>query len=81
MDIFWDATGRLVMPVVTMVAVVSAMIIRVMRSTLLDVLNQDFIRTAPWLSIIPGIAIASTVIGFNLMGDSLRDVLDPSMKK
>ncbi|MCS5640508.1 MAG: glutathione ABC transporter permease GsiD, partial [Candidatus Marinimicrobia bacterium] len=40
-----------------------------------------FIRTAPWLSIIPGIAIASTVIGFNLMGDSLRDILDPSMKK
>ena len=43
--------------------------------------GKDFIRTAPWLSIIPGIAIASTVIGFNLMGDSLRDVLDPSMKK
>lgn len=45
-DIFWDAAGRLVLPVVTMVAVVSAMIIRVMRSTLLDVLNQDFVRTA-----------------------------------
>ncbi len=46
MDIFWDAAGKLVMPVTTMVAVVSAMIIRVMRSTLLDVLNQDFVRTA-----------------------------------
>ena len=43
--------------------------------------GKDFIHTAPWVSIIPGIAIASTVIGFNLMGDGLRDVLDPSMKK
>ncbi len=33
--------------------------------------------TAPWISIFPGIAIFLTVLGFNLLGDGLRDVLDP----
>jgi peptide/nickel transport system permease protein len=30
-----------------------------------------------WLSLFPGLAISLTVIGFNLLGDGLRDVLDP----
>ena len=44
-------------------------------------LGKDFIRTAPWISVAPGIAIAITVLAFNLLGDSIRDHLDPHMKK
>ena len=40
--------------------------------------NQIF--TAPYLIIFPGMAIALTVLGFNLLGDGLRDALDPRMK-
>lgn len=36
--------------------------------------------SAPWAMIFPGISIMLTVIGFNLMGDGLRDALDPKMK-
>ena len=34
----------------------------------------------PWLSIVPGLAIFLTVLGFNLLGDGLRDVLDPHLR-
>ncbi|MEZ4606962.1 MAG: ABC transporter permease [Deinococcales bacterium] len=37
-------------------------------------------RVAPWLSIFPGIAIFFSVVGFNLLGDGIRDVLDPRLK-
>jgi peptide/nickel transport system permease protein len=36
---------------------------------------------APWLSIFPGIAIFITVLGFNLLGDGLRDILDPRLQE
>jgi len=36
-----------------------------------------FMRDAPWLSIISGATIMVTVLGFNLLGDGLRDILDP----
>jgi peptide/nickel transport system permease protein len=36
-----------------------------------------FIRDEPWLSIISGVTIMVTVLGFNLLGDGLRDILDP----
>lgn len=39
--------------------------------------GRRYLQTAPWLLIYPGVAIFSTVIIFNLLGDSLRDVLDP----
>ncbi|MBD8034189.1 MULTISPECIES: ABC transporter permease [Solibacillus] len=39
-----------------------------------------FLLNAPWALIFPGLAIMLTVIGFNLMGDGLRDALDPKMK-
>ncbi|HWK21818.1 MAG TPA: nickel transporter permease [Ureibacillus sp.] len=39
-----------------------------------------YMMTAPWMMIFPGIAIMLTVLGFNLMGDGLRDALDPKMK-
>lgn len=41
---------------------------------------RPFLIQAPWTMIFPGIAIMLTVLGFNLMGDGLRDALDPRMK-
>ena len=38
---------------------------------------RDFLRVAPHVSIFPGITIMLTVLGLNLLGDGLRDVLDP----
>ena len=38
------------------------------------------LRIAPWASIIPGAAIGLTVLGFNLLGDGLRDALDPRLR-
>ena len=37
----------------------------------------EYVRTAPWLVIFPGIAISLTVFGTNLVGDAVRDILDP----
>src|SRR5699024_1150897 len=42
--------------------------------------SKDFIQSAPWTMIFPGLAIMLTVLGFNLMGDGLRDAMDPKMK-
>ena len=42
--------------------------------------GRNFIPTAPWISIFPGIVIAITVLSINLVGDGLRDVLDPRIK-
>ena len=42
--------------------------------------GRGYIREAPWLTVIPGCAIAMTVLGLNLLGDGLRDVLDPRLK-
>jgi peptide/nickel transport system permease protein len=41
--------------------------------------GRNYIREAPWLTISPGCAIAITVLGLNLIGDGLRDVLDPRL--
>lgn len=38
---------------------------------------RDQITTAPWVSVFPGLAIFVTVLGLNLLGDGLRDILDP----
>ena len=37
----------------------------------------DYVRTAPWLVIFPGLAISAVVFGTNLLGDAIRDMLDP----
>ena len=37
----------------------------------------EYVRSAPWLVIFPGLAISLTVFGTNLLGDALRDILDP----
>jgi peptide/nickel transport system permease protein len=42
---------------------------------------QTFMGTSPWLAIFPGCAIALAVLGFNLLGDGLRDMLDPKLAK
>ncbi|MCM3117654.1 ABC transporter permease [Neobacillus sp. MER 74] len=42
--------------------------------------SRQFITQAPWTMVSPGIAIMLVVIGFNLLGDGLRDALDPRMK-
>ena len=42
--------------------------------------ERDFLETAPWTMIFPGLAIVISVLGLNLLGDGLRDVLDPRMK-
>jgi peptide/nickel transport system permease protein len=42
--------------------------------------GQSFYRTAPWLVIFPGLAIMVTIFAFNLLGDGLRDAMDPSQK-
>lgn len=39
--------------------------------------GRDFFSNAPWLAVFPGIAITLAVLGFNLLGDGLRDALDP----
>ena len=38
---------------------------------------RDYFNRAPWLMVIPGVAIALTVLGFNLLGDAVRTALDP----
>ncbi len=43
--------------------------------------SKNYITQAPWTLIFPGLAIMLTVLGFNLMGDGLRDALDPKMKQ
>ena len=40
----------------------------------------DFAERAPWMAIYPGIAISLSVFAFNLLGDSLRDALDPKLR-
>ena len=40
----------------------------------------EYVRTAPWLVIFPGIAISLAVFGTNLLGDAVRDILDPRQR-
>ncbi len=40
----------------------------------------EYVRTAPWLVIFPGVAISLAVFGTNLFGDALRDILDPRLR-
>jgi peptide/nickel transport system permease protein len=47
---------------------------------MLSGVNSDYYRTAPWMIIYPGLAVSIAVFSFNLLGDSLRDWLDPKLK-
>ena len=42
--------------------------------------SRVFMEVAPWLVLVPGIAIALVVLSFNLLGDALRDYFDPSLR-
>lgn len=46
-------------------------------SMIADGRDLDQLRSAPWTSVAPGLAIGVAVLGFNLLGDALRDALDP----
>ena len=43
--------------------------------------SREFIRSSPWIVTFPGLAILITVVAINLMGDGLRDALDPKMRR
>ena len=42
--------------------------------------GRTYVTTAPWLTVFPGIAIFVTILGINLLGDGLRDALDPRLR-
>ncbi|MBV9559142.1 MAG: ABC transporter permease [Bradyrhizobium sp.] len=42
--------------------------------------GRGFLAQAPWLGIVPGMALFMSVLGFNLVGDGLRDLLDPHLR-
>jgi len=41
---------------------------------------SQYVSLAPWLAVFPGVAIAVVVFSWNVLGDALRDVLDPRLK-
>jgi peptide/nickel transport system permease protein len=41
---------------------------------------NDYLVGSPFLAIIPGLAIVASVLGFNLIGDGLREALDPKLR-
>ncbi|MFP4482866.1 MAG: ABC transporter permease [Thermovirgaceae bacterium] len=43
--------------------------------------GKEFLFSAPWVAILPGVAIFATVLAFNFMGDGFRDAIDPYMKE
>ena len=42
--------------------------------------GRTYMYRAPWMAIWPGVAISLAVFGFNMLGDALRDVLDPKLR-
>ena len=42
--------------------------------------TNQYLQSAPWLAIIPGVAIVISALGFNLIGDALREALDPKLR-
>jgi peptide/nickel transport system permease protein len=42
--------------------------------------GREYMRSAPWITIFPGLAIVAAVMAFNLFGDGLRDALDPRLR-
>ena len=44
-------------------------------------MGRTYVTTKTWLTIYPGLAIMITILGLNLLGDGLRDALDPRMKQ
>jgi peptide/nickel transport system permease protein len=46
---------------------------------MLNVEGLTYMMSGPWLAIFPGLAISIAVFGFNMLGDALRDLLDPKL--
>jgi peptide/nickel transport system permease protein len=42
--------------------------------------SRDQLDVAPWTALVPGAAVALTVLGLNMLGDVLRDTFDPKSK-
>ena len=42
-----------------------------------DAVQSNFYRLDPWLAVVPGVALVFVVLAFNVLGDGLRDALDP----
>jgi peptide/nickel transport system permease protein len=42
--------------------------------------GRAFVDIAPWIALAPGVAMGITVIGISLLGDGLRDLLDPRLR-
>ncbi len=42
--------------------------------------GRTYMFRAPWMAVWPGVAISLAVFGFNMLGDALRDVLDPRLR-
>ena len=49
--------------------------------SMLSVDGRAYMERAPWLAVVPGIAIGSIVFAFNMLGDALRDTLDPRLRQ
>ena len=43
--------------------------------------SRNLMENAPWLLIFPAVAIMISILGFNLLGDALRDILDPKTRR
>ena len=43
--------------------------------------GRDLLRVAPWVSVVPGLALGLTVLGFNLVGEALREIYDPKLRR
>ena len=42
--------------------------------------GRNYLNIAPWLTLVPGFAISLSVLGFNVVGDTLRDALDTRLR-
>jgi len=47
---------------------------------MLSITGQKYIEVSPWLVFFPSLAVSMAVFGFNLLGDALRDALDPRLR-
>jgi peptide/nickel transport system permease protein len=43
--------------------------------------GKDYLRFSPWMSLFPGLAVAFSALSFNMLGDGLRDLIDPRMRE
>ena len=45
------------------------------------IVARNYIAQAPWIVLFPGLALMFTILALNLLGDSLRDILDPRLAR